>query len=138
MHKGLLLISAMCLLAPAGWCAESRLQQHPIGIWSIADGVKEERRWLIIHNLKEGAKSGVFHIEVIGRGKGQPVWNIRHISNHMAISEKALLRSVIKPLNKGAVYPESFENAYKAWHAQNNGKGGFICHSDVLQCLQER
>ena len=138
MYKGLLLVCAMWLGASAGWCAESRLQQHPIGIWSIADGIDHERRWIIIHNLEEGMKSGVFHIEVIGRGKGQPAWNIRHISRHMAISENALLRSVIKPLKSGGVYPESFHDAYHAWQMQNNGKGGFVCHSDVLQCLQQQ
>ncbi|MDD2775649.1 MAG: DUF5086 family protein [Gallionella sp.] len=116
------------------WGAELRVQTHPQGIWSIAS-TQQEKRWLIIHNLTAAQQSGVYHIEVIGRTKGDPVWKIKHLANHLAMSESALSRSIIAPLTKGAVYPESFENAYSKWQALNNGAGGEICQTDVLQCL---
>ncbi|WP_446809106.1 DUF5086 family protein [Methylomonas sp. 2BW1-5-20] len=136
MHKKLVFIFAAWLVASSACGAESRLQVNPFGTWSIASN-HNEHRWVIIHNLNEAPKSGVYHIEVIGRGNGKPIWNIRHIANHMAITEEALSRSVIKPLNKGGVYPESFEWAYKSWQDTNDGKGGFICKTDVIQCLRQ-
>lgn len=111
------------------------MQSHPLGIWSLASTPKENR-WLIIHNLTEANISGTYHIEVIARAKGDPVWKIKHIANHLAITESALTRSILTPLKKGAVYPESFESGYSKWKALNDGKGGEICQTSVAQCLK--
>lgn len=122
------------MLSPTSWGANAAVQSHPQGIWSIASTPKENR-WLIIHNLSEAKTSGTYHIEVIARAKGDPVWKIKHIANHIAITESALTRSIITPLKKGAVYPESFESGYSKWKSLNNGAGGEICQTNVVQCL---
>jgi len=128
------IFALFCCAAPA-WGAAVSLQTHPAGIWSIA-ATPKENRWLIIHNLAQAKQSGIYHIEVIARGKGDPVWKIKHVANHLAISETALQRSILAPLNKGAVYPESFESGYHRWQQQNNGAGGEICQTDVVRCLK--
>ncbi|RRS29937.1 MAG: hypothetical protein P794_09885 [Epsilonproteobacteria bacterium (ex Lamellibrachia satsuma)] len=56
---------------------------------------------------------------------------------HMAITQSALASSVLKPLDKGAVYPETFEDAYNYWQEENSGKGGFVCTSRLSDCMQE-
>ena len=122
------------LLTSVGWCSESRLQDHTEGIWSLLNS-KNEKRWIVIHNISQSAKSGVYHIEDLSLGKGEPVWKVHHLVNHMAITQEALLRSIIAPLKKGAVYPEAFDSAYKDWQSKNAGAGGVICKTQVSQCL---
>ena len=114
--------------------AEIDIKSHSKGIWSIP-GNDKEQRWIIIHNLTEARRTGIYQIEVISRKNGAPVWAIQHLANHMAITESALAHSVIKPLQKGAVYPESFDYAFKEWQAENNGMGGAVCKLTVLKCL---
>jgi hypothetical protein len=120
------------LFAPTVWGGD--LRSHPTGIWSIA-GTAQQNRWVIIHNLSQAKQTGIYHIEVIGRGKKDPVWQIQHIANHIALTEAALSQSVIAPLKKGAVYPESFDSAYQKWQTENNGAGGAVCQTEVLRCL---
>jgi len=112
------------------------IQQHKPGIWSVL-GTKKQNRWIVIHNLDEAKTSGIYHIEVIGRGVRDPAWKIQHLAQHIAITETALAASVLKPLTKGAVYPESFDNAYRAWQSQNQGQGGEICRQSVLDCMAQ-
>ena len=123
------------MFSPTVFCADVNLDNHSAGIWSIA-GTPKQNRWLIIHNLNEAKNTGVYHIEVIGRGKKAPVWQIEHIANHVAITKTALSVSVVKPLKKGGVYPESFESAFAVWKKENSGKGGTICTTSVLECLK--
>lgn len=124
------------LFTSAALSANPDIQGHKPGIWSIL-GTKKQNRWLVIHNLEEAKNTGIYHIEVIGRGARDPAWKIQHIAKHMAITETALAASVLKPLNKGAVYPESFDSAYRAWQSQNQGAGGAICRQSVLNCLTQ-
>ena len=93
------------------------------------------KRWIIIHNLKEAKISDIFHIEVIGRGNGDAVWQVQHLVSHMAITGEALRKSIIKPLNRGGVYPGTYENAYSDWLKENNGTGGSICKTSVMECM---
>ncbi len=110
---------------------------HKLGIWQI-QGTANQQRWLIIHNLKEAKATGVFHIEIIGRNKGQPAWSIVHLRDHMAISLEALKRSVIRPLKSGGVYPESFDAAHAQWEkAADQGRSN-ICATSVADCLKNR
>ncbi|MBU0990987.1 MAG: DUF5086 domain-containing protein [Proteobacteria bacterium] len=109
--------------------------EYPTGIWAIA-GLPDQDRWIIIHNLEEAKKTGVFHIEVIGREKGQPVWSIKHICNHMAVSAEALRRSVIRPLKTGAVYPESFDTAFAEWKKKAANNEAPVCRTSVTECLE--
>lgn len=134
MHKIRLAIFFSLLLAPIAWSSDIRLKDHKQGIWSISAGA-DESRWIVIHDIVKGASTGIYHVEVLARKNGAPAWQVRHLANHIAITEAALLRSVVKPLSKGAVYPESFETSYKDWQSQNNGAGGGVCQSEVVQCL---
>jgi len=110
---------------------------HKLGIWQI-QGTANQNRWLIIHNLEEAKATGVFHIEIIGRNNGQPAWSIVHLRDHMAISLEALKRSVIRPLKRGAVYPESFDTAYTQWKQAADGGRLDICATTVVDCLENR
>lgn len=111
--------------------------EHKIGIWEIS-GVPGQKRWIVIHNLEEAKKTGLFHIEVIGRDKGQPVWSIKHIRNHMAITTEALQRSIVRPLKRGAVYPESFDTAFVEWKRKATKGEGPICKTSIVDCLESK
>jgi len=105
-------------------------------IWSVADapGMK---RWIVIHDAGASNSTGVYHIEVIGLKAGDPAWKVIHLAPHMAITEQALADSVIEPMQSGAVYPESFNDAHAAWQAQNDGAGGSVCTSTVIECMPD-
>ncbi|MFZ2968755.1 MAG: DUF5086 family protein [Sulfuricurvum sp.] len=118
------------LLASLGWGESLPLESHRL--WSLAS-TAHQHRWVIIHTHTEN----LYHIEVIGRGKHDPVWKIVHLSPHIAITETALARSVIAPLTQGDVYPESFENGYAKWQQENNGTGGEVCQRTVIRCLEK-
>ncbi len=110
---------------------------HTKGIWSIeAKGTLE--RWVVIHNLAEAKNTGVFHLEVIGHEKGRPSWDIRRICPHMAVTKEALKRSVVKPLNKGAVYPEAFDDAFAKWKKEAEAGRKIVCDMSVLECLKSK
>src|SRR5262245_23616993 len=105
------------LLAVSTWSmasAQVDLLSNKTGLWSIApDG--PVTRWVEIHNLNEAAATGIFHVEVLGVRQGDPNWKVQHLVPHLAITAAALQRSVVKPLKKGSVYPETFDNAYSQW-----------------------
>lgn len=107
------------------------------GIWSIAE-IPGMSRWIVIHDAETSKTTGLYHIEVIGRRDGDPAWRIIHLVPHMAITREALLESILEPLHSGAVYPEVFDDAYTAWQARNDGAGGSVCSSTVLECMAER
>ncbi len=127
---------AAILLFPMAVAGQD-LVSHKAGIWSIADapGMK---RWIVIHDPDAAKTSGIYHIEVIGRKSGDPSWQIVRLVPHMAITEKALLESILEPLDAGAVYPESFDDAYASWQLQNNGAGGSVCNLSVTQCMSSQ
>jgi len=110
------------------------LASNDTGIWSIGD-IPGMSRWVVVHDPGPAKAGGVYHIEVIGRKTGDPAWQVVHLVPHMAITEQALRASVVEPLQSGAVYPESFDDAYAAWQAQNGGAGGSVCTSTVLECM---
>jgi hypothetical protein len=113
---------------------DAAIFQHKPGIWAIT-GTAKLNRWIVIHGLAESEISGVFHIEVIGREKGKPAWDIKHLCNHMAITLAALKKSVTKALKSGAVYPESFISGFAAWQQQPELQRA-ICARSVLECLR--
>lgn len=118
------------------YAAEIDLQSNQTGIWSITK-TTTHTRWIVIHNLAEAKTTDVYHIEVIARKNNAPTWQIEHLANHLAITAAALSKSVIAPLSKGAVYPETFDNAYRTWQNQSEGKGGAICTTSVTECLSK-
>ena len=141
--KGVLVKGCMAAIAVVLLCSfpfdaraldDSALFAHKPGIWSI-QGKGTLERWIVIHNLTEAKDTGIFHIEVIGHVKGRPSWDIRRICTHMAITKDALKRSVRKPLNRGSVYPEAFDDAYAKWKKDAEAGHKVLCDRSVLQCL---
>lgn len=132
--RAVALVGVTIALSAPGLAAAPDIQAHRAGIWAIAapDG---ETRWIVIHDLAEGVRTGTFHVEVLARRSGAPAWDVRHIQPHMAVTKAALERSVLRPLTRGAVYPESFDAAYEAWRAQDDGAGGTVCSTTVTACL---
>jgi hypothetical protein len=126
------IISAIILSASAGYCTDIR--SHRNGIWSIK-GTELQNRWIVIHHLSDGLRSGIYHIEVLGRGKKAHPWDVDHLVDHMAVTEGALLKSIIKPLKKGAVYPESFDGGYKMWLDRDEGEGRPVCDTSIEECM---
>ena len=135
MHIMKIIIFLITLFFNYAVYAEINLEANNAGIWSITP-TDQQNRWLIIHNLTEAKTTGIYHIEVIGRNKKAPIWQIKHLAAHIAINKPALLKSIIKPLKKGDVYPESFDNAFSVWQKENDGKGGAVCTTSVIECMK--
>ncbi|NTV93859.1 MAG: DUF5086 family protein [Thiobacillus sp.] len=131
----ILLLALAVTLAGSAVAADNRIASHDRGIWSIP-GKAGAKRWIVIHNLAEARASGIYHIEVLQRTKGAPAWQVERLARHMAITEMALERSVVEPLAGGAVYPEPFDDAFRRWQAENDGRGGKVCAATVSACLE--
>lgn len=116
------------------FASDIAIAEYRNAIWSI-QATQNMKRWIVIHNIEGAALSGIYHIEVLGRKNGDAVWQIKHLVDHMAITDKALKASIKKPLKRGAVYPEAFNNAYTSWQQENGGNGGAICDTSVLDCI---
>jgi hypothetical protein len=112
---------------------EAALYAHTAGLWQIASK-GPLTRWIEIHNLEEAKQSGVFHIEVLGRAQGKARGPVEHVRSHMAITPAALLRSVLKPLKTGSVYPESFNSAHARWLSLPAAARA-VCDRNVVACL---
>ena len=112
------------------------LFDHRPGLWSLPpEG--ETLRWVEIHNVEEARQSGVFHIQVLSRRRADPAWKVQSVAAHMAITVAALQRSVVSRLSTGSVYPERFDDAYRAWlRAHQAGAAAPICDTTVDRCLR--
>ena len=104
-------------------------------IWALSSG-SVNHRWLVIHNLASAVEDGVYHIEVMERSPGGKPWQFRHLAKHMAISEEALRASLIKPMKRGAVYPETFNDAFSQWKKQSVEGQADVCQTSVAACLK--
>ena len=124
------------ILFPPGFAVGQELAANGTGTWSIEDAPGMER-WIVIHDAASSKPTGIYQIEVIGRKTADPSWQVVHLVPHMAITEQALIDSVIEPLSSGRVYPESFNDAYAAWQAQNDGAGGSVCKTTVIECMPD-
>ena len=94
-------------------------------------------RWVEIHNLGGAKQTGLFHVEVLGRRRGDPAWKVEHLVPHLAITTAALRRSIVEPLAGLSVYPETFEDAYRLWQKAGGAAGKRpICESTVDDCLR--
>jgi len=112
------------------------LLTHRPGLWSLPPR-GDMVRWVEIHDLDQARKSGLFHIEVLGRRRGDPAWKIEHLLPHMAITTMALRRSIVEPLTAGSVYPETFDDAYRRWQKTGASAGGApICETTLDECLR--
>ena len=102
----------------------------PMSAWRLP-GTATEVRWLEIHQID----GSLFHVSVLSRVKGQPVWSLKHLAAHMAITEAALRRSVTGPaLKERFSYPEQYNEGYDRWQKLRASGNAPICESSVLEC----
>jgi len=103
-------------------------------LWSLPPDAKMTR-WLEIHHLDTAHADGLYHVQVMGRNRGDPVWKYEHLADHLAITEAALRASIVSQLKSGSMYPESYDGGYQLWlKAQARGTA-FVCTTNVLDCL---
>lgn len=114
----------------------NQVTDHITGIWSIKSP-SNVQQWVVINNIDIRGNETIYHIEVLSRKKSAPLWQIQHLAPHLAVTQKALVRSIIKELHKGAVYPETYNAAYNKWLHDNNNTGGKICTSSIEQCIKQ-
>jgi hypothetical protein len=124
------LLASVALGAPATVPGENEL-------WELSRD-DSAVRWLVIHNLAEGKKSGVFHVEVLERKLEDPAWRFTRLVAHMAVTQQALRASVSKPLRSGHVYPEHFHHAFAEWQKEEAAGTATICETAVQDCLEPR
>jgi|SRR5271165_2963275 len=105
------------------------------GTWKIR-GTPEQTRWVEVHMIEPWNGTQLFHVEVLGRKTGDPSWQVIHLVRHMAITEQALRRSVLRKSRELSVYPETFDGAYAVWKSRYaNGKAA-ICEVSVEDCMK--
>ena len=103
----LLLSLSLCAPALADWSGPI---EQPLWSLPAAPGLS---RWLIVHNLSSAAADGLYHVEVLERRQGQQPWQFQRLAAHLALTEQALRASIVAPLKRGGVYPESYQFAYR-------------------------
>lgn len=119
----------------ANVCLSATLEEvysHQYGVWSIESDEKLKKR-VIIHNIATAKEDGIFHIEIVGTEDPQQPWRVIRIKSHLAINSEALAPSLIKPLNKGKVYPEHFDFEFEAWQKQQQK---VICDTELFKCIK--
>jgi hypothetical protein len=92
-------------------------------------------RWLEIHDLESGNKTGLFHVQVLERSAGSQPWQFRSLADHLALTESALRTSIVSKSSETSVYPETFNYAFKDWAAKLASGDAPICKSTVSECL---
>jgi len=84
----------------------------PMSAWQLP-ATPSEDRWLEVHQIEGVGANMLFHVSVLSREKGHPVWSLKHVVPHMAITEAALRRSVTGPAPKQRMsYPEQYNEGY--------------------------
>jgi hypothetical protein len=135
MRQCVLLLSVVWLLVSGMSTHAASSGDIASDIWQLPSTARSSR-WLVIHYRAAAHLDGIYHIEVLERAIGAPEWQVKHLAPHMAISAAALRASIVKPLKRGGVYPETFNFAYAAWKAQQAQGKSLVCESDVLTCLK--
>jgi Domain of unknown function (DUF5086) len=125
---------AACLAAQV--CAAYWSGKIASPLWSIRSD-EGKVRWIEIHNLATAAADGVYHLEVMERMRADPPSQFRPLARHMAVTEAALRASLVEPLGKGSVYPESYDDAYARWKIAKAGNHAFVCKVSINACLAE-
>lgn len=133
-HFVLLLAAVLC--HPAGAVEGDTLPVlTPAYAW-ILPAVPGELRWVNLKEPRQNSADGILHIEVLARApRGKP-WAFKRLAAHMAITEQALLASVVKAGSYGGVYPESYYEARKRWDALAAEGKAPVCTTTLLGCLK--
>jgi len=120
-------------VAAAGSAREDAISS---GVWAIR-GTAVETRWIEIHRVEKKNGAPLYHIEVLGRKKGNPSWQVEHLVPHMAITGAALKRSILGPSRDRGVYPETFDGAYVRWQELDAAGKATICDRSVEDCMEQ-
>jgi hypothetical protein len=103
-------------------------------IWMLPESASD-LRWLEVHKIEGVGSEALYHISVLGRHRGDPVWNLKHIVPHMAITEAALNRSVARAASRMLpAYPESYNEGYRAWLELRKKGNPPTCETTVMEC----
>lgn len=105
-------------------------------LWSLA-APAGMRRWIEIHDRAAVPPGGVYHVEVLQRRIGDPPWKLRHLAPHLAVTTAALRASILEPLRRGSVYPESFDAAYARWRELEARGAAPVCDTRIDRCLEQ-
>jgi hypothetical protein len=126
---GIAFVTGIAAAAPPPWTGPIDTTR-----WRLASPAGT-RRWLEIHDPAGAKATGVYHAQVLERFHGQRRWQFRTLAGHMALTEAALRASIRGVANERAVYPETFDAAYRTWQrAQAEGRAT-VCESSVETCL---
>jgi hypothetical protein len=134
--KPFLIFLAIISLAVLAEGASLQPDIYSTDFWEIG-GKPGNDTWVEIHNTKEAQTNGVAHVSVITREKGSPVWKIKRVCNHIAITTEALKRSVIRPFKTRSVYPEAFYEAYDRWKKDKAKGTAAICSTSLQDVLNQ-
>jgi len=129
-------ILAVCLTLAACGAAADPPAAIDSDLWSLA-APAGMRRWIEIHHRAAVPPGGVYHLEVLERRVGEPPWKVRHLAPHLAVTTAALRASILKPLRKGSVYPESFDAAYARWRELEARGAAPVCDTRIDRCLEQ-
>ncbi|MGS8176728.1 DUF5086 family protein [Pseudomonas aeruginosa] len=116
----LLLSLSLCAPTLADWSGPI---EQPLWSLPAAPGLS---RWLIVHNLSS----------VLERRQGQQPWQFQRLAAHLALTEQALRASIVAPLKRGGVYPESYQFAYRQWQERQAAGQAPVCRRTVDECLR--
>ena len=117
----LLLSLSLCAPALADWCGPI---EQPLWSLPAAPG------------LSSAAADGLYHVEVLERRQGQQPWQFQRLAAHLALTEQALRASIVAPLKRGGVYPESYQFAYRQWQERQAAGQAPVCRRTVDECLR--
>src|SRR5450755_4758603 len=110
------IIAAISVAAFSTTLVASPAAKFTVGSTWMLPGTASDLRWVEIHKIDGVGTDALYHISVLRRPKTDPVWNLKHVVAHMAITGAALSRSVAPVVSHmGTAYPETYEEGYKAW-----------------------
>ncbi|CAN5430937.1 hypothetical protein BH09VER1_BH09VER1_30590 [soil metagenome] len=104
--------------------------------WQI-EGSRGETRWVEIYSPLEAEKSGIAHVSVLARKRGNPAWEVQRVIPHLAITTEALRASVLKPMKNERVYPEAFEEGLRKWNEDEVRGTALVCEAPIAQYLKQ-
>ncbi|MGB8356498.1 MAG: DUF5086 family protein [Chthoniobacteraceae bacterium] len=145
---------SFCLvsLACTGWAApDSSLPVNPAtpapvvkpglerdfslhAMW-VVDETAKTVTWVEIHQTDDTQTTGIFHVSVYLRGKN-PRSDALWVCHHLAITREALERSLIRPLKRLGLYPESFEAGYHDWQQDQKKGTAFVCTTTIADFVK--
>ncbi len=105
-------------------------------IWEVRPLKQNAACWCIIRDLDSSDK--LLHIEVVCRKNGAKIWDIEKILPHLAITQTALEKSLVKPKKKGDVYPEQYEEQFTKWKEERSRGPAYICDESIGKCLVKK